>query len=68
MLNGGYDYLYPPLLSHEPMYRTLGTSKADKRRAVFDTSHGLPPAPTIKETLDWLDRYLGPVAQRSIVQ
>jgi serine/threonine protein kinase/formylglycine-generating enzyme required for sulfatase activity/dienelactone hydrolase len=60
MLNGRFDFIYPPQLSQEPMFRFLGTDKSKKRRVVYDTSHSLPPNPTIKETLDWLDKYLGP--------
>jgi len=28
---------------------------------VYDSGHDLPRAETIKEELNWLDRYLGPV-------
>jgi len=60
MLNGRFDFIFPPQLSQEPMFHSLGTNLSQKRRVVYYTSHGLPPNPTIKETLDWLDRYLGP--------
>jgi hypothetical protein len=43
------------------MYRFLGTPKEHKRRVVYDTGHDIPRNEEIKETLDWLDRYLGPV-------
>ena len=43
------------------MYRLLGTPKDQKRHVVYETGHDIPRAGTIKETLDWLDRYLGPV-------
>ena len=32
-----------------------------KRHVVFDASHFPPRHEMIKETLDWLDRYLEPV-------
>ena len=32
-----------------------------KRRVVYDTGHNLPQNEAVKETLDWLDRELGPV-------
>jgi hypothetical protein len=35
--------------------------KGNKRRVVYDTGHDIPRNEMIKETLDWLDRYLGPV-------
>ncbi len=59
MLNGKYDYFYPFKLSQEPMFRFLGTPADRKRRVVYDTGHNIPRAEMIKETLDWLDRYLG---------
>jgi len=43
------------------MYRLLGTPKEQKRRVMFDASHDIPRSEQIKETLIWLDRYLGPV-------
>ncbi len=61
MLNGRFDSVFPPESSQEPMYRLLGTPKEQKRRVVYDAGHDLPRAGTIKETLDFLDRYLGPV-------
>ncbi|MGH9366995.1 MAG: hypothetical protein ACRD3M_04900 [Thermoanaerobaculia bacterium] len=45
-----------------PLFRLLGTSEKDKRHVLFEGGH-LPPTlqGIIKEILDWLDRYLGPV-------
>jgi cephalosporin-C deacetylase-like acetyl esterase len=61
MLNGRFDFIYPVDTSQEPMFRLLGTPKEDKRRVVYDTGHDIPRHEEIKETLNWLDRYLGPV-------
>jgi len=61
MLNGRFDFLFPTGPSQEPMFRWLGTSKENKRRVVYDTGHDIPRTEIIKETLNWLDRYLGPV-------
>jgi cephalosporin-C deacetylase-like acetyl esterase len=61
VLNGRFDSTFPPVSSQEPMYRMLGTQKEEKRRVLYDTGHDIPRAGIIKETLDWLDRYLGPV-------
>lgn len=61
MLNGRFDFIWPPSISQEPMLRLLGTATEDKRRVVYDTGHDIPRSEMIKETLDWLDRYLGPV-------
>jgi serine/threonine protein kinase/formylglycine-generating enzyme required for sulfatase activity/dienelactone hydrolase len=61
MLNGRSDFLYPVETSQEPLYRMLGTPGKDKRRVLFDASHALPRNEVIRESLDWLDRHLGPV-------
>jgi eukaryotic-like serine/threonine-protein kinase len=61
MLNGRFDFIWPPSISQEPMFRLLGTPIEDKRRVVYDTGHDLPRSEMIKESLSWLDRYLGPV-------
>ena len=61
MLNGHFDFFYPPETSQEPMFRLLGTPKEQKRRVVYETGHNIPRNELIKETLDWLDQYLGPV-------
>ncbi|MFC2084963.1 protein kinase [Bacteroidota bacterium] len=61
MLNGRYDFLFPYEASQVPMYRLLGTSEEHKDHKVYETGHFVPRNETIKETLDWLDRYLGPV-------
>jgi len=62
MLNGRQDFIRPLKNSQEPLFRILGTPPKDKRHALFEGGH-LPPKiqGIIKETLDWLDRYLGPV-------
>ena len=61
MLNGRFDFFYPVETSQEPMFRLLGAPREHKRRVVYDTGHNIPRNECIKETLDWLDRYLGPV-------
>ena len=61
MLNGRYDFNQPIERSQVPMYRFLGTPREHKRHAVFEAGHVIPRNQLIKETLDWLDRYLGPV-------
>ena len=61
MLNGRFDFFYPVESSQEPMFRLLGTPKERKRHMVYETGHNIPRNEMIKETLDWLDRYLRPV-------
>lgn len=61
MLNGRYDYLLPLEALQIPMFRLLGTPEEHKRHKIYDTDHFIPRNERIKETLNWLDRYLGPV-------
>jgi dienelactone hydrolase len=61
MINGKYDFDTPLNTCQIPLFRSLGTPAKDKRTAVFDAGHIVPRNEMIKETLDWLDRYLGPV-------
>ncbi len=61
MLNGTIDFFYPATTSQEPMFRLLGTPMEHKRRVVYATGHNVPRNELIKEMLEWLDRYLGPV-------
>jgi cephalosporin-C deacetylase-like acetyl esterase/predicted Ser/Thr protein kinase len=63
MINGRSDFTYPPETSQEPLFRALGTEAAHKRRVVFDTNHMPVRHELMRETLDWLDKYLGPVAK-----
>ncbi len=63
MLNGRYDYIFPYEKSILPTYRLLGTPEEHKHSVLFDVAHTIPRPrqKMIKETLDWLDKYLGPV-------
>jgi predicted esterase len=63
MVNGRYDFIYPLETSQKPMLDLLGTPPEHKRHVVFDTAGHwpFPRAELIRESLDWLDTYLGPV-------
>ena len=63
MLNGRYDDLFPYEISQLPMYRLFGTPDEHKHHRLFDVGHSAPKPRNeyIREVLDWLDRYLGPV-------
>jgi formylglycine-generating enzyme required for sulfatase activity/dienelactone hydrolase len=61
MLNGRDDFTFPIETSQRPMFRLLGTPEADKRHVLYEGGHVFPFARIMKDTLDWLDRYLGPV-------
>ena len=61
MLNGKYDLTFPFDTSAKPLFDMLGTPREHKRQIAYDSDHFLPHNEMIKETLAWLDRYLGPV-------
>jgi dienelactone hydrolase len=61
MINGRYDFDTPYNTCQLPLFRLLGTPSKDKREALFDSGHVPPRDEIIRETLAWLDRYLGPV-------
>ncbi len=63
MLNGKYDTLFPYETSIKPMFDLLGTPSEHKKLILYETDHIPPRDEFIKETLAWLDRYLGPVGQ-----
>jgi dienelactone hydrolase len=62
LLGGSQDFQHPLETAQKPLFRLLGTPEKDKRHFVFEGGH-VPPRmeAAIKEILDWLDRYLGPV-------
>ena len=63
MLNGEIDYITPVNTSQLPLYARLGTPT--KRHRIFPGGHGGfwtdSRNQMVKETLDWLDQYLGRV-------
>ena len=61
MLNGKYDTLRAYETSIKPMFDLLGTPDEHKQLKLYETDHIVPRNDFIKETLAWLDRYLGPV-------
>jgi hypothetical protein len=62
MLNERYDTYFPVEASQRPMFNLLGTPRADKRQVFYDAGHASAPhRDVVRETLDWLDKYLGPV-------
>jgi dienelactone hydrolase len=62
MLNCRDDPWEPVQSAQLPMLKLLGTSSQDKRHVMFEgCGHALPETDMIRETLDWLDKYFGPV-------
>jgi len=62
MLNGRYDNTFPLESSQRPLFQFLGTPGIDKKHVIYEGGHGAFPRPNaVRECLDWLDKYLGPV-------
>jgi len=64
MVNGRDDYIFPLETSQIPLFRHLGAPEKDKRHFVVEGGHGPLTQEVVRETLAWLDRYLGPVKTR----
>jgi cephalosporin-C deacetylase-like acetyl esterase len=60
MINGKYDHIFPLESSQRPMFELLGTSPDNKKQFIYEHGHHVPWHIVIRETLDWLDEYLGP--------
>jgi dienelactone hydrolase len=63
ILSGKYDDVFPLETSVIPFVEHLGVPAEHKRHRVYPTQHFLPRDETIRETLDWLDKYLGKVTR-----
>jgi hypothetical protein len=64
MPNGRFDHYFPVETSQKPFFNMLGTPPERKRQVLSDGGHFVPRNQLIAESLDWLDRYLGPVQPR----
>ncbi len=61
MINGRYDPYFPVETSQKPMFRLLGTPSDQKHHFVEEGGHYVARVHLVTQSLDWLDRYLGPV-------
>jgi serine/threonine protein kinase/dienelactone hydrolase len=61
MISGRSDPIFPETTSALPMFRLLGSPERDKRRVVVEGGHVAFNEQVIRESIDWLDKYLGPV-------
>jgi len=61
MVNGRYDSIFPLESSQLPLFNLLGAATPNKRHVLTESGHIPPSDVVIREALDWLDRYLGPV-------
>jgi dipeptidyl aminopeptidase/acylaminoacyl peptidase len=67
LLHGRYDALKPLQTSVVPEFAWLGTRPEDKRLAILESGHVPPVEDVRRETVQWLDRYLGPPHSSSSV-
>jgi eukaryotic-like serine/threonine-protein kinase len=66
MLSGQYDFTYPVATAQKPLFNFIGTPPERKRYVLFDNAGHVPPRlDVVREILDWLDQYLGPIAHRA---
>ena len=63
LLNGRYDFFYPVDTSQLPMFELFRSPEGQKRRVVYDTGHNIPRPDLVRESLGWLDTYLGKVRE-----
>ena len=61
MLNGKYDFIFPYESTVIPMFDLLKTPEQHKKLVLYETDHFVPKSEINKETLNWLDKYFGPV-------
>ena len=62
MQGGKYDVLFPIELNQKPHLGLFGTAEKDKQLKIYETGHGVwRKNQALKDDLDFLDKYLGPV-------
>jgi hypothetical protein len=61
MISGRHDVLRPVATYQTPMFESIGTPNDLKHHAILEGGHAPPQSQLSRETLDWLDQYLGPV-------
>jgi dienelactone hydrolase len=65
IINGKNDFTLPYKTAQKPFFDLLGTPDEHKRLVLIEGGHVTADRNTlIRESLDWLDRYLGPVTAR----
>jgi dienelactone hydrolase len=61
MMSGRYDNIYPLETSARPYFERIGTDASLKRHVISDGGHFVSRVEVIAHSLEWLDRYAGPV-------
>jgi eukaryotic-like serine/threonine-protein kinase len=64
MLNGRLDFQMDLETRQKPLFRLLGPPEEHKKHVTFETGHFPPPQDTMRESLAWFDKYLGPVTPK----
>ncbi|HEX6309844.1 MAG TPA: SUMF1/EgtB/PvdO family nonheme iron enzyme [Longimicrobiales bacterium] len=69
MLSARYDSFYPLETAGRPFYDNLGTPSGQRKLVIYDANHGVlgyARNAIVRETLDWLDQYVGPVPRNQV--
>ena len=62
LMNGRYDSVFPEDQSQQTLLKRLGAPAKDKKLVLIDSGHAMVGYPAVtRESLDWLDHYLGAV-------
>jgi dienelactone hydrolase len=66
MINGNHDFIFPLETSQEPLFRLFQLPDSAKRHRVLEGGHVPSRSQDVaRETLDWLDRHMGPVRMKA---
>lgn len=63
MLNGKHDMFFPVETAQMTMFNLIGTPAKDKKIVICESGHLVPRTEFMRESLSWLDKYLGPVGK-----
>ena len=62
MQDGKYDFIFPVESNQKPFLELFGTAEKDKQLKIYETGHAVwTKNEALKDELDFLDKYLGPV-------
>lgn len=61
MVSGSDDFTRPIETVIRPMFEAFGARDSEKHLALFPGGHVPPKNDVVRESLDWLDRFLGKV-------
>jgi formylglycine-generating enzyme required for sulfatase activity/tRNA A-37 threonylcarbamoyl transferase component Bud32 len=61
MVSGSQDFTRPLETAIRPMFEAFGALESEKKLVLFPVGHLPPKNDLVRESFDWLDRYLGKV-------